>query len=70
MRKLKAAEENEKKQTEKDNLSKLEVCFFQVAMQFDFQQKYTERELTTCFLPYINTYSNPYQRSHYRPPQV
>lgn len=70
MRKIKAAEENEKKQTEKDNLNRSEVCFFQAATQFDFQQKHTERAVMARFFPYSNSYSNPYHRSLYRPPQV
>jgi len=70
MRKLKAAEENEKKQADKDNLNRLEICFFQSEMKFNFEQDYTERTLTTGFFSYKYAYKDPYQRSLYRPPQA
>jgi hypothetical protein len=70
MRKLKAAEENEKKQTEKDNLNRLEVCFFQSVTEFNFEQNYSEHAAIMGFLPYNSSYNDPYQRSLYRPPQV
>jgi hypothetical protein len=70
MRKIKAAEENEKKQKDRDSISKLEFSFFQSATQFNFEQECTEKVTTTCFLSYNHAYNDPYLGSHYRPPQV
>jgi hypothetical protein len=70
MRKLKAAEENEKKQTEKENLSRLEVTFFQAATRFEFQPTYSETTAPSCFALHSVAYNNPYLQSLFRPPQV
>lgn len=70
MRKLKAAEENEKKQTEKDNLNRLEVTFFQPSTKFEFYQQYTEAIIVASTIIYRAAYSDPYLQSLFRPPQV
>jgi hypothetical protein len=70
MRKLKAAEENEKKQTEKENLSRFEVTFFQLAIRFEFRPTYSEIQTLSCVVPQNTAYNAPYLQSLYRPPQV
>lgn len=70
MRKIKAAEENEKKQTEKDNLSRFEISFIQAGFRFEFRQKYTEVKMLPCPIAVRETYSDPHLQSLFRPPQV
>jgi hypothetical protein len=70
MRKLKAAEENEKKQTEKDNLGRFEVSFFQSPVEFEFQQKHDEIILFSCSSAHSVAYNDPYLKSLFHPPQV
>ena len=70
MRKLKAAEENEKKQTEKDNLNRFEISFFQSAVRFEFGQKYEETRTLSCFLPQSAACRDPYLQSPFHPPQA
>lgn len=70
MRRLKQAQDNEKKQTERDNLSRLEISFFQEPVVFCFytspvaEIKPTERD------GYQNHYSHRYISCILKPPQA
>jgi hypothetical protein len=68
VRKLKAADENEKK--EKDNSTRLEVNFFQPSFQFEFKQKYKEAESVTHPFAYHRDYNHPCLQTVYLPPEV
>jgi len=70
MRKIKAVEENEKKQAEKDNLNRFEISFFQAGFKFDFRQKYTESKTLPRQVAIRVAYTAPHLQSLFRPPQV
>src|SRR3569833_2208272 len=63
MRKIKAAEKNEKKQAEKDNLSRFEVSFFQSPVKLEFWQKHDETTVVACFAPHSVAYCDPFLQS-------
>lgn len=69
MRKLKEAQENEKKQAERDNLNRVEVSFFQQPIAFDFLSFNVEQErIAPCDI-YSCLYTNQYVASLFRPPR-
>lgn len=70
MRKIKAAEESEKKQTEKDSLNRFEISFFQTGFKFEFRQNYTETEMRSSAAVIRTAYNDPHLQSLFRPPQV
>ena len=69
MRKIKQAEENEKKQTEKDNLNRLEISFFQEPFQLSFISPAVLENNNNSFPAYIYQYSSRYIETIFRPPK-
>lgn len=68
MQKVKQAEENEKKQTAKDNLSRLEVSFFQQNYRIDFAPIGFKID-QTGFPVFHQPYSNCSISAVYQPPK-
>ena len=69
MRKIKQAEENEKKQETKDNLSRLEVSFFQQPNRVAFIEPAILEPHKNVFPPYTHQYSSSYIETIFRPPK-
>lgn len=70
MKKIKQAEENEKKQAEKDNLSRLETSFFQEPFTFKFHEP-VNLESPSADLPgYIHYYTSRHIETDFRPPKT
>lgn len=69
MKKIKQAEENEKKQTAKDNLSRLEVSFFQEVFRLDFIAPVILENNQSSFPRYNYLYGNRYIETIFRPPK-
>ncbi|WP_309333695.1 hypothetical protein [Mucilaginibacter sp.] len=70
MRKIAEAQENEKKQDAKDNLSRLEVSFFQDAVTFEFFKLPEIKEIPAHQDNYRCNYTNQYISSLFRPPKT
>ena len=70
MKKLKQAEENEKKQTDKNNLNNLEVSFVHQPLHLTFIAPILLRSRTTCFPGYDFLYSSRYIDTIFRPPKL
>ncbi|NHA02626.1 hypothetical protein G7092_02395 [Mucilaginibacter sp. HC2] len=70
MKKIKQAEENEKKQSERDNLNRLEISLFQEIVVLTFQQPESERLNQTSFPGYSYLYSSRYIDTLFRPPKM
>lgn len=70
MKKLRQAEENERKQTEKDNLSRLEINFFQEALVLSFLQPVIPSQQKAKFPAYSYGYSSRYTETLFRPPKT
>jgi len=69
MRKIKQAEENEKKQDAKDNLSRLEISFFQEPYKITFIEPTILEANKSNFPPYTYQYSSSYLSTIFRPPK-
>jgi len=69
MQKLKQAQENEKRQAERDNLHHIEVFFLQQKFNFDFLSFNPEPQLITHCDNYSCLYTNQYISSLFRPPR-
>lgn len=69
MRKVKQAEENEKKQEAKDNLSRLEVSFFQEPFKIAFIEPVILETTQSTFPHYTFQYSSSYIETIFRPPK-
>jgi hypothetical protein len=69
MRKIKQAEENEKKQQAKDNLTRLEVSFFQESYQIAFIEPVILETHKSTFPHYTYLYTSRYLTTIFRPPK-
>lgn len=69
MKKVHQAEENEKKEAARNNLSRTEVSFFQEPFQFVFIPSVDLTAGTNSFFFYTYRYSNHYLDSIFRPPK-
>ncbi|HEY0246222.1 MAG TPA: hypothetical protein VGC01_11710 [Mucilaginibacter sp.] len=69
MKKIKQAEENDKKQTAKDNLTRLEVSFFQEPYDLSFLQPANLNNVQASCPAYSYQYSSQYINSIFRPPK-
>lgn len=69
MKKIRQAEENEKKQEAKDHLNRLEVSFFQEPFQFLSIAATILEAVKSNFPAYTYQYSSRYIDSIFRPPK-
>jgi hypothetical protein len=69
MKKIKQAEDNDKKQTAKDNLTRLEVSFFQEPYDLTFLQAVNLNAIQVSYPAYSYLYSSQYINSIFRPPK-
>lgn len=69
IKKVKQAEENEKKQTAKDNLNRLEVSFFQAPFRLTFIAPAILENTHSFFPKYTYQYSGRYIEPIFRPPK-
>lgn len=69
MKKLKEAEENEKKQTQRNELKTLEIGVLQENVQLSFNSPTVENKLPEIYTFYNFTYISHYLDSVFRPPQ-
>ncbi len=69
MKKVKQAEEQEKKEAAKDNLNRMEVSFFQEPFQFTIATPVLLESSTCSFPNYTYQYSNSYIETIFRPPR-
>jgi hypothetical protein len=69
MKKIKQAEENEKKQEAKDNLSRLEISFFQEPFRLNFIEPVLLESRQGSFPSYTYLYSSNYIETIFRPPK-
>jgi hypothetical protein len=69
MRKIKQAEENEKKQAERDGSVRLEVFFFQEPYQIAFIEPVILETHKSTFTRYTFQYNNRYLSTIFRPPK-
>jgi len=69
MRKIRQAEENEKKQGTKDNFDRLEVTFFQTVHEFEFQNPAYAIQVQFNVTDYRYWYSNPIVKGIFKPPR-
>jgi len=69
MKKIKQAEENEKKQESKNNLNKLEISFFQETSQTKLFEPNFEVGISIPFPAYNYRHSNHYLDAIFRPPK-
>lgn len=70
MKKLKQADENEKKQEAKDNLNKIEVSLFQEPFQLAFIKPTIIAAEKGSFPAYYYRYSSRYIETIFRPPKL
>lgn len=68
MRKLKQAQDNEKKQAAQDNLNRLEVSFFQQPITFQFLNFTVEEPTVQHYDAYSRSYSHQHSTSVFQPP--
>ncbi|QNK64959.1 hypothetical protein H7F33_10935 [Pedobacter sp. PAMC26386] len=69
MKKIKQAEENEKKEAARNNLSLLEVSFYQEPFSFSFHDPFTLNIGNHSFPAYAYLYTSHYIRNIFRPPR-
>lgn len=69
MKKLKEAEENEKKQTQRNELKTLEIGVLQENVQLSFNSPTVENKLPEIYTFYNFTYISHYLDSVFRPPR-
>jgi len=69
MKKIRQAEENEKKQGAKDILDQLEVTFFQHVHEFRFENPSTPVQMQITFTDYRYWYTNPCVKGIFKPPR-
>ena len=69
MKKIKQVEENEKKQTEKDNLNRLEISFFQQPFSISFLEPVILKNNLNHFSAYTYHYTGQYINTIFRPPK-
>lgn len=69
VKKVKQAEESEKKEAAKDNLNRLEVSFFQEPFQFALPALAPVESQTASFPNYAYRYSSRYTATVFRPPK-
>ena len=69
IKKIKQAEANEKKQNGKNNLSRLEISFFQEPFQLIFMQPALLDRVHSSFPHYNYQYSSRYIETIFRPPK-
>ncbi|WP_254070998.1 hypothetical protein [Pedobacter sp. L105] len=69
MNKVKQAEKNEKKQEAKDNLTKMEVSFFQESHRIAFTEPIILEVHKSIFTHYAYQYSSSYIEAIFRPPK-
>jgi hypothetical protein len=70
MKKLKEATDKEKKQQEKDNLSRVVTSFFQEPFQMVFAEPTVLQAQQSAFPIYKYQYSSSFVESIFRPPKV
>jgi hypothetical protein len=69
MKKIKQAQENEKKQQAKDNLNRLEISFFQESYRIPFIEPVVLENNKSTFPRYTYQYSSSYLSTIFRPPK-
>ncbi|WP_342648069.1 hypothetical protein [Mucilaginibacter sp. CSA2-8R] len=69
MKKIKQAEENEKKQESKDHLNRLEISFLQEPFGFSVSELSTISGTKETYPVYNYHYSSRYLSSIFRPPK-
>jgi len=69
MKKIRQAEENERRQGTKDSLDRLEVTFFQPVHEFRFENPASLISLQIAFIDYRYWYSNPCLKGIFKPPR-
>lgn len=69
MKKIKQAEENEKKQAERDGLSRLEVSFFSEPFTIAFLEPVAIEKTSSEFTTYTYQYFSRYIDTIFRPPK-
>lgn len=69
MKKIKQAEDDEKKETAKDNLSRLEITFFQEPFSLSFLTPVILNNKQQAFANYTYHYSSHYIDTIFRPPK-
>ncbi len=69
MKKIKQAEENEKKQAAKDNLNRLEISFFQEPFKLQFVTPVILDSNKSSVPRYTFQYSSRYIETLFRPPK-
>ncbi|QQL51595.1 hypothetical protein GO620_015715 [Mucilaginibacter ginkgonis] len=70
IKKIKQAEEEDRKQSAKDNLNRLEVSFFQQPIIIGFIQPKIISQAHQHFAAYTYLYTNHYLDSIFRPPKA
>lgn len=70
MKKIQQAEENEKKQAERDGLSRLEVSFFNEPFTIAFLEPVTIKTTSSGFTPYTYHYTSHHLATIFRPPKA
>lgn len=69
MKKIRQAEENEKKQGTKDTLDQLGVTFFQPVHEFRFENPASPIQISIALSGYCYWYSNPRVKGLLKPPR-
>jgi hypothetical protein len=69
MKKIKQAEENEKKQNARDNLNRLEISFFCGPFRFKFHEAKILEDKPNSFPNYTYQYTSHYIEAVFRPPK-
>ncbi|TWI94811.1 hypothetical protein JN11_04592 [Mucilaginibacter frigoritolerans] len=69
MRKIRQAEENEKKQSTKGNSGRVEISFFQEPFSISFIEPIISDKAATSFRFFVYRYISQYLNSIFRPPK-
>lgn len=69
VKKIKQAQENERREAAKDNLNRLEVSFFQEPFTLVFIEPVILEDNKSHFPQYTYQYTNPYIDTIFRPPK-
>jgi len=69
IKKIRQAEENERRQGTKDSLDQLEITFFQSVLEFRFENPSSAVQLQVTFTDYRYWYSNPSIKGIFKPPR-
>lgn len=70
MKKIHEAEENEKKQSEKDGMNRLEIFFFHEHCNTSFQEPVIANLSHIGFIAYIDHYKSYYLENIFHPPKT